>query len=214
MVGCPRMDIVAEIAEQFRKVSDKSLLEKEGVGGQVDFSKPFLLVMQHPVTTEFGNGEKQINETLKVVSTLKMPTVFMWPNADAGSEDISRGIRKFREKNEHGYIRFYKNLPLPTFIPLLMHCACMIGNSSAAIREGSFLGVPAVNIGTRQIGRDHAENVLNAGYDHKEILAAVRKQLKHGRYKANPLYGDGDAGKKIADILATCTLNVQKHIQY
>ncbi len=214
MVGCPRMDIIDEIAKKYRDTADKSLLRKEGVGGSIDFTKPFLLVMQHPVTTEFGDGEKQIQETLTVVETLKMPTVMLWPNADAGSEDIARGMRKFREKHEHGYIRFYKNLPLHTFIPLMMHTACMIGNSSAAIREGSFLGTPAVNIGTRQTGRDHSKNVLNCGYSHTEILKAVKAHLKHGRYKANPLYGDGDAGKKIAAILASCPLSVQKRIQF
>ncbi len=214
MVGCPRMDIVAEIAEAYRSVKDKPFLSKEGVGGQIDFTKPYLLVMQHPVTTEFGNGEKQINETLKAIEALKMPTVMLWPNADAGSEDIARGMRKFREFHQHDYIRFYKNLPLHTFVPLMIHCACMIGNSSAAIREGSFLGVPAVNIGTRQTGRDHSGNVVNADYDEKEILKAIKAQLKHGRYKANPLYGEGDAGRKIADILSKRPLSVQKRIQY
>lgn len=214
MVGCPRMDLVAEIAAKHQNGLDRDFLAKEGVGGTIDFSKPFLLVQQHPVTTEFGDGERQINETLGALMELKMQTVMLWPNADAGSEDISRGMRKFREKHDHPYIRFYKNLPPDLFIPLMMHTACMIGNSSAAIREGSFLGVPAVNIGTRQQGRDHGENVVHCGYDKAAIVEAIRTQLEHGRYDHAPLYGDGDAGKRIADILSRAELTVQKRITY
>ncbi len=212
-VGCPRMDMVAEIVAR-HPVPPQELLEKDGVGGHVDFSKPYLVVMQHPVTTEFGQGQKHIEETLAAVSTLRMPTVMMWPNADAGSEDIARGMRKFREHQEHDYIRFYKNLPMEVFMPLMAHCACMVGNSSAAIREGAFLGVPAVNVGSRQGGRDHAENVIMAEYERDSIVTAIKKQLEHGKYAPTPLYGDGTAGKQIADILATCELTVQKRLTY
>lgn len=213
-VGCPRMDIVAEIAAKHKDAINKDLLSHEGVGGQVDFTKPYLIVMQHPVTTEYGDGQRQIAETLQAVEELHMQTVVLWPNADAGSDDIARGIRRFREQRPHDYMRFYKNLPMEVFIPLMMHCACMIGNSSAAIREGAFLGTPAVNIGTRQLGRDHGQNVINTDYDHAAIKAAIEKQLAHGRYPADTLYGDGSAGNKIADVLATCPLSVQKRITY
>lgn len=214
MVGCPRMDIVKEIAKQHAKGTAKSLLQKEGVGAHLDLTKPYLLVMQHPVTTEFGSGEEQITQTLMALEALQMQTVMMWPNADAGSEDIARGMRKYRERHKNTSIRFYKNLPLTTFVPLMMHTACMIGNSSAAIREGSFLGTPSVNIGTRQEGRTHGSNVIDCAYDYASIVRAVQRQLGHGRYLSHPLYGSGNAGKKIADILARCPLSVEKRMQY
>lgn len=215
VVGCPRMDIVAEIAAKYAKgLQANEELIREGVGQTLDFTKPYLLVMQHPVTTEYGDGEQHIAEVLAAAASFDMQTVVMWPNADAGSEDIARGIRKYREKKKPPHMHFYKNLPPDVFIPLMMHAACMIGNSSAAIREGSFLGVPAVNVGTRQGGRQSAGNVIHADYNETDIRAAIERQLQHGRYDRTPLYGDGNAGHRIADILASCPLIVQKRIAY
>jgi UDP-hydrolysing UDP-N-acetyl-D-glucosamine 2-epimerase len=214
VVGCPRMDLLAEMVKKGTHPKDIEQLKKEGVGGTIDFSKPYLLVMQHPVTTEYGQGEKQINETIAAVEELGMPTVMLWPNADAGSEDISRGMRKFREHKDESRVRFYKNLPVEVFIPLFRNAACMIGNSSAAIREGSFLGVPAVNVGTRQEGRDRGKNIIDVDYDTKSIVAAVKKQIEHGPYGNDGMYGDGKAGEKIAEILAKGTLNVHKRLTY
>lgn len=213
-VGCPRMDLISELAEKHKDMNDSAFMAKDGVGAEIDLSKPYLVVMQYPVTTEYGQGEQQIMETLMALEELKIPTVMLWPNADAGSDDVARGMRKFRETHECEYIRFYKNLPTQVFIPLMMHCACMVGNSSSGIRETSFLGVPAVNIGTRQSGRDHDTNVITTGYDKKEIVEAIKKQIAHGKYPQSHLYGDGKTGKRIADILATAQVSVQKRLTY
>ena len=214
VVGCPRIDIAAEIAKKDGKLQERDWLEKEGVGGHIDISKPFLLVAQYPVTTEYGEGERQITETLGAIEQLKMPTIMLWPNVDAGSEDIARGIRKFREHHRHDHIRFYKNFSLETFLRLMTRCACMVGNSSAAIREGAFLGVPAVNIGTRQRGRERGANALDVDHDRRKIIAAIQKQLRNGRYPSNSLYGDGHASERIANILAECPLQIQKRLHY
>jgi len=214
VVGCPRMDIVAEIAGKHPHPPGREWLEQEGVGGHIPLSGSYLLVMQHPVTTEYGHGEEQIMETLAALAELAVPAFMLWPNADAGSEDISRGMRKFRETHHPEHIRFYKNLPLAVFVPLLAHAACMVGNSSAAIREGSFLGIPAVNIGSRQQGRERGGNVTDVGYDRKAIIAAVRKQMEHGKYAGSELYGDGKAGEKIADIVAKAPVKIQKQMTY
>ncbi|MDD4319289.1 MAG: UDP-N-acetylglucosamine 2-epimerase [Candidatus Peribacteraceae bacterium] len=213
-VGCPRMDIVSAIAAKHANPEGQEMLALEGVGGKLDFSKPYLVVMQHPVTTEYERSAEHMRQTLEAIEELHMPTAFFWPNADAGSEDIAREIRKFRERNDDSYIHFYKNLPLESFIPLLLRCACMVGNSSAGIREGAFLGVPVVNIGTRQAGRDRGANVIDTDYDRRAIVDAVRKQMAHGPYQRNAAYGDGKAGKRIADILATAPLRVQKRLAY
>ena len=214
MVGCPRIDLVAEIAQNDGQLPERAWLEYEGVGGEVNLDEPFLLVAQHPVTTEYGQGEHQITETLMALHALKMPTIMLWPNVDAGSEDIARGMRKFREHYPHDYIRFYKNFPVETYVRLMMRCACKIGNSSAAIREGAFLGVPAVNVGTRQQGRERGRNVIDVDYDWEQILDAIQRQLENGRYLSDPIYGDGHAGERIAGILATHPLSVQKRIAY
>ncbi|MCJ7700735.1 MAG: UDP-N-acetylglucosamine 2-epimerase, partial [Anaerolineales bacterium] len=214
VVGCPRIDLVAEIAQDNTRLPERSWLEFEGVGGQINLDEPFLLVSQHPVTTEYGEGEHQIRETLMALKALNMPTIMLWPNVDAGSEDVSRGMRKFREHYKHDNIRFYKNFSVETYVRLMKRCACKVGNSSAAIREGAFLGVPAVNIGTRQIGRERGKNVLDVGHDRDKIVAAIGKQIQHGHYPSEPIYGDGKAGVRIADILATVELDIHKRMTY
>jgi UDP-hydrolysing UDP-N-acetyl-D-glucosamine 2-epimerase len=213
-VGCPRIDLVSEIAHATGGIPHAEWLTREGVGAHIDPSKPFLLVNQHPVTTEYGHGKEQIWETLEALDELKMPTMMLWPNVDAGSEDIASGMRTFREKRAPEYIRFYKNFPIETYIRLMLSCACAVGNSSAPIREGAFLGVPAVNIGTRQLGRDRGPNVIDAGHDRREIAAAIKRQVAHGRYTADHLYGDGKAGGRIADLLARVPLRVQKRLVF
>jgi UDP-hydrolysing UDP-N-acetyl-D-glucosamine 2-epimerase len=213
-VGCPRIDLVSEIASGADGIPHAEVLERDGVGSQIDVTKPFLLVNHHPVTTEYGHGKDQIWETLHALDELRMPTIMLWPNADAGSEDIATGMRTFREKVRPDYIRFYKNFPIETYVRLMLLCACTVGNSSAPIREGAFLGVPAVNIGTRQHGRDRGPNIRDVGYDRHEIVAAIRAQLAHGRYASDPLYGDGAAGPRIAEVLATAPLSVQKRLMF
>jgi len=214
VVGCPRIDLVAEIADENNRLPERAWLEYEGVGGHINLDDQFLLVSQHPVTTEYGDGERQITETLMALHELRMPTIMLWPNVDAGSEDIARGMRKFREHNEHAYLRFYKNFSVETYVRLMKRCACKVGNSSAAIREGPFLGMPAVNIGTRQIARQRGSNVIDVDYDRGQIIAAIEKQLQHGPYPSEPIYGDGHAGERIADILATTELDIHKRMTY
>lgn len=213
VVGCPRLDLLSEIIAKDGGL-DGAFLEKEGVGGHVDVSKPYLLVSQHPVTTEYGDGERQINETLAALVELQMPTIMLWPNVDAGSEDISRGMRKFREKANPAHIRFYKNFPVEQYARLMMRASCLVGNSSAPIREGAYLGTPAVNIGSRQTGRERGANVVDVAHDRAAIVEAVRRQVAHGRYRGEHIYGDGTAGGRIADILARAPLKLQKQITY
>jgi len=214
VVGCPRIDLVAEIVEKDGALGSTEWLEREGAGAHIALDRPFLLVTQHPVTTEYGHGETQINETLAALQELQMPTIMLWPNADAGSEDTARGMRKFRERHRPEYIRFYKNFPIEIWARLMLACACVVGNSSAPIREGAYIGVPAVNIGTRQRGRDRASNVIDVDYDHEAIVAAVLAQVAHGRYPLDHLYGDGRAGGRIASVLAEAPLSVQKRLMY
>lgn len=213
LVGCPRIDLVAELLEQQDSEIDGHLFDL-GVGERFDLREPFLLVSQHPVTTEYGEGEKQITATLEAIRETGVPAIILWPNADAGSEDIARGIRKWRERKLDQNMHFFKNLPVATYIRLMRRTACLIGNSSSGIREGAFIGTPVVNIGSRQDMRERGSNVIDASPDMPSILAAIREQLTHGRYASEPIYGDGKAGQRIADVLATCEVQIQKRIVY
>jgi UDP-hydrolysing UDP-N-acetyl-D-glucosamine 2-epimerase len=211
LTGCPAIDIVAELD---MTPPDDLLLRYGGVGPDLDIHKPYLVVLQHPVTTEFGSGMTQINETLAAVKAIGMQTVWLWPNVDAGSDEISKGLRMFRENEKPDWVHFYRNFSVEHYAQLIGNSACLIGNSSSGIREGSFLGVPAVNIGTRQANREQAGNCINAGYNREEIEAAVRRHIDNGQYPSDTLYGDGNAGQRIADILADVDFNIQKKLMY
>lgn len=213
-VGCPRIDLVAEI---FANEDEHDLSEdvmKTGVGGCFDLNEPFLLVSQHPVTTEYGEGRKQITETLRAVKKTGLPAIVLWPNADAGSEDFAAGIRKWREEGHDEKMHFVKNLPIATYVRLMKRTACLVGNSSSGIREGAFIGTPCVNIGSRQTMRERGMNVVDVDYDSDEIARAIQSQRDHGPFPTNPLYGDGNAGSRIASILSSVEFEIQKRITY
>jgi UDP-hydrolysing UDP-N-acetyl-D-glucosamine 2-epimerase len=212
VVGCPRIDLAAEVLAQ--PTDGLGDLLHFGVGGTFDLQSPFLLVSQHPVTTEYGDGERQITETLKAVQALGLPAIVLWPNADAGAEHIARGIRKFREHEDDSKLHFFKNLPADDYVRLMRKTACLVGNSSSAIREGAFVGTPAVNVGPRQDGRHRGSNVLDVDYDRAAIGDAVRSQVERGPYESEPIYGDGHAGERIAEVLARNEISIRKRITY
>lgn len=214
-VGCPRIDLVAElVADDTLSAAQEQELLSSGVGAKLDLNQPFLLLSQHPVTTEFGCGEQQILQSLEAIYKVGMPTIVLWPNADAGSEDISRGMRKWRERGLDKQMHFFKNLPTSTYIKLMNKTACLIGNSSSGIREGAFIGTPVVNIGTRQDGRERGKNVIDTDYNADEIAKAIQTQITRKKYASDHTYGDGYAGKRIADILArSSNISLQKRFE-
>ncbi len=213
LVGCPRIDLVAEVVQQDKNGLGPDLFA-QGVGGVFALDRPFVLLSQHPVTTEYGDGERQITETLQAIHRLRLPTIALWPNADAGSDDVARGLRKFRENCDDSRIHFFKNLPADVYIALMRRCRCIVGNSSSAIREGAFIGTPAVNVGTRQAMRQRGRNVVDVDHDGDEIAHAIVTQIEHGPYPTEPIYGDGHAGERIAEVLAHCSWRLQKRIAY
>ena len=213
VTGCPSIDLAAEILLDPMLNFDPQ--EKYGgVGVEVDLSNGYLVAMQHPVTTEYELGRKHVFETLYAVRDMGLPTLWFWPNADAGSDSTSNGIRAFRELEQPTNIRFFKNMAPTDFLRLIRNSNCLVGNSSVGIRECSFLGTPVVNIGSRQLGRERGQNVLDVGYDRQQITEAIQRQVDNGRYPRDPLYGDGQAGKRIAQLLAEAPLRIEKRLTY
>ena len=211
--GCPSIDIAAEITQSPELDFDPQ--EKYGgVGEAIDWKSGYIVVMQHPVTTEYKLARQHIETTLKAIDELGMPTFWFWPNVDAGADGTSTGIRAYREINKPKNIRFFKNMEPSDFLKLLYNSKVLIGNSSVGIRECSYLGVPVVNIGTRQHRRERGKNVIDVNYSSSEIKAAILKHSAHGRYEADVIYGTADAGKRIAEVLATIPLRSHKTITY
>jgi UDP-N-acetylglucosamine 2-epimerase len=184
------------------------------VGPVFDISDGYLVVMQHPVTTEWELARQHVLETLQVIKNLGIPTLWFWPNVDAGADGTSNGIRTFRERCRPQNIHFFKNMPPTNFLRLLYNSRCLIGNSSVGIRECSFLGVPVVNIGSRQAGRDRGHNVIDVGYDRDEITRAIETHARNGRYPQDELYGNGSAGVHIAQSLTDSALHIEKRLTY
>tara|TARA_B100001123_G_scaffold430834_1_gene551426 strand:+ start:113 stop:1261 length:1149 start_codon:yes stop_codon:yes gene_type:complete len=213
MVGCPRMDLISHSISEKNKIKIDEFL-KDGVGEPIDIKSPFLLVSQHPVTTEYGSSEKQIVETLNAIRKINIQAIVLWPNADAGADDLAKGIRRMRENNLLKKMHFFKNFPTDVYITLMSKTLCLIGNSSSGIREGAFMGTPVVNIGTRQRNREQGKNVINVDYKRNNIYKAILKQIKHGKYKSERIYGDGKSGERIAKILSKINVKLQKEITY
>ena len=162
-----------------------------------------MLLVQHPVTTSYGCGMEQITETLDAVHRFAdLQKVVLWPNVDAGSDDVSKGIRHFREHHMDAPIYYYKNFSPEDYARVLNNAACCVGNSSSFLREGAFLGTPAVMVGDRQEGREHGPNVAYVPHAKDAIAEKIAMQIRHGRYPRAPIFGTGDAGARIADELA------------
>jgi len=186
-------------------------LNRHGVGHEVNVNQPFLVVVQHPVTTEAEN-RAHLEVTLRAVSALRLPTVWFWPNPDAGTDEMAERLRHFREHHEAAVdrMRFITNIPNDEFIALLRRAACLVGNSSAGIKECSYLGTPVVNIGHRQLGRLTADNVAAVEYDETAIGNTIQRQLRHGRYPSSDIYYRPGASQAIVDVLTGVELYTQK----
>jgi UDP-hydrolysing UDP-N-acetyl-D-glucosamine 2-epimerase len=212
VTGCPSIDVAREAAADPSQ-ADALAARLAGDTG-LDLGQGFLIVSQHSVTNEHADGPEQTAATAQAVAACGLPALWFWPNLDAGSDGVSRTLRAWRDGGRLPKVHFVKNVPPEDFIRLLLRCRCIVGNSSVAIRECAWLGVPAINIGSRQSGRDRGVNVMDVGYDTDEILDAIRRQIGIGRYAADTLYGDGYAGRKIASVLATATPQIDKRLAY
>jgi UDP-hydrolysing UDP-N-acetyl-D-glucosamine 2-epimerase len=156
-----------------------------------DRTEPYILVLHHPNTTHPENPKA----LFEAIRRLDIHVVWVNPNVDAGSKALLKQIHKEN-------VEFVKDLSSEEYAKLLYNCRCAVGNSSSFIKEGGFLGVPAVTVGRRQEGREHGENVIFVDYDREAILEAIATQMRHGKYPQDFRFGDGTAGKKIAEILA------------
>jgi UDP-N-acetylglucosamine 2-epimerase (non-hydrolysing)/GDP/UDP-N,N'-diacetylbacillosamine 2-epimerase (hydrolysing) len=200
VVGAPGLDPI-----QNGKVTE---LKEIAAKYRLDSSKPVLLVLQHSIVTEAEDAASQIRQTLEAIKELKFQTVLIYPNADAGSR---RMIKVIKEYEKCQFLRTFKSISHEDYLGLMRLAGVMVGNSSSGIIEAPSFGLPVVNIGTRQIGRQRAENVIDVGYDRDEIAKAVKKALFDQEFREkvkhckNP-YGDGKAGKRIVKVLSEIEL--------
>ncbi len=212
LTGCPSIDLLKNINFHL----PKNFFIGYGSGAIVYPNENYILVIQHPVTTEFDNADVQIEETMAAVKHFckkkNYKVIWLWPNIDAGSDTFSKKIRMFQNTNP-GYVRFIKNFTPEDYAKVMKNSKCVVGNSSSGIREASFLGVPSVNIGTRQSDRERGPNVKDVNYNRNEIYKAITQQIDK-KFKKSIIYGSGDAGKKIAKILLNTKFTIDKKLNY
>lgn len=211
--GCPSIDLAHRVREN-PGLDFNPYLKYGGVGAHPDLSNGYIVVMQHPVTNEYQDSRKHINETLYAMKDIGFPVLWFWPNVDAGADGTSAGIRAFREKYRTDHIHFFKNMEGEDFLRLLYNSKCLVGNSSVGIRECAYLGVLVVNIGSRQNKRARGTNVIDVNYEREAIFQAAKHFITNGKPKPSNVYGGGDAGVQIAKLLAKLPLQFHKTIQY
>lgn len=197
VVGCPSIDILVNTP-----YIPKEELEKEF---GVDFSKPVVLMIQHPVTTEATSSLDQIRETISAIKELGIQAIVMLPNNDAGYSKIIEEIK-------NSGLKWFPSLPTLKFINLYRHVWALVGNSSSGIHETPTLKIPAVNIGIRQQDRERAANVIDVANNKDAIKKGIEKALFDADFRnfvrtiKNP-YGEGDSAQRIVKILKDVSLD-------
>ena len=205
-VGCPSID--ALFLE--KKITPLELFKKF----KIDVRKNFIIIIQHPVTSEHKHSGKQILETIKAVKKSLLPALFVLPNNDSGHNEIIKVIKKSR-------MEWTESLSLSEYSTLLSYARILVGNSSSGIHEAASFKLPVINIGTRQNGRFKPKNVVNADYNESDIYNKIKfcmfnkKFLKTVKSLKNP-YGDGKSSLKIVKILdkIDLTKSTQKKNSY
>ncbi len=214
VTGCPSIDLARQARDSEPRDVAELLAGYGGVGADLDLSGDYVVVLQHPVTTEYELAREHVDQTLFAIKEAGIPTLWFWPNVDAGSDGTSKGIRAFRETHDLPNVHFYRNLKPLDFLSILINSRGIIGNSSVAIRECAYLGVPAVNIGNRQRGRDRGRNVIDVDHDQAAILNAIRQQFAEGERQSDLIYGDGTAGQQTAEAIARTEITIEKSLTY
>lgn len=215
ITGCPSIDLAKRSLALPDIDLKNAVMQYGGVGADMNSNEDYIIVLQHPVTSEHAESLMQINETITAVHKTGMQAIWLWPNPDAGSDGTSKGIRVFRESNPRNKIHFFKNMEPTAFLRLLRNAKCIVGNSSVAIRECAYLGVPAVNIGSRQENRQRGKNVVDVPYMSDKIYKAILNQIKsYDDLGQDFVYGDGEAGSRIAEYCARLPLTSNKQLSY
>jgi len=197
--GCPSVDLYVSAQHLSRQETVQKMLAKS-VGSQMDVELPYTVVMMHPDTENTHGAARFVNSLLVQSLAPQGNLVWFWPNADPGSDVISKAIRVHREAHPDSNLHLVKNLESEHFINLLRHSRGLIGNSSVGVREAGVLGLPTVDVGERQANREKHDNVVNLPYTASgdEALAA----LDRSRCVRSYTYGNGDAGHRIAERIA------------
>ncbi len=197
--------------------SRKELCKKYGIHPE----EQFILLVQHPLSTDPYNARNEIMITLQAVIELGYHTVVVYPNVDPGGRKMIEAIEDFNQKYPDK-IKTFRSLPFEDYLGIMKIASVMVGNSSSGIIEAPSFNLPVVNIGTRQRGRERAGNIIDVPYEKGKIKDAIQKALYDEEFKekfrncTNP-YGDGKASDRIVEILSNIRIDkrlLQKKLTY
>ncbi len=160
---------------------DKDLFSKKYIVSKygLDSKKPYLVMIQHPVSVEEKDAGKQVLNTLNAIKNNNLQAILVFPNADAGGRNMIKVINSFNSD----LIKSFKSIPRKDFLSLMKYSAAMIGNSSSGIIESASFQIPVINIGTRQKGRERGNNVIDTSYSTASISSALNKCLYDKKFK-------------------------------
>jgi len=209
-IGCPSSDIAGSLCRQL----SPDVVNLRGAGIEIDVTRPFLLVVFHPTTTEYGGERRQMEVLLSAIQSVGMQTLLLWPNIDAGSDHISKVIRVQRTRGQINCLRTLTNLTPENYLRVLSNTACAVGNSSSFVRDAGYFGTPVVLVGNRQNGRETDEHAVRVPVEMDAIVSAINQRLSHGRYAPSTLYGDGHVSVRIASELEKLTPYLQKQLAF
>lgn len=211
LVGAPGLDSILSK----RLVSKERIAEKYNL----DLSKPILLVIQHPVTVEAEDTQRQIRQTMEAIKELGYQTIVIYPSADAGGRAMIKIIEKYRK---YPFIQIHENIPHKDYLSLMSIASVLVGNSSSGIIEAPSFRLPVVNIGTRQYGRERTKNIIDVKHDKNNITQAIKKAVYNRKFKeqvknCKSPYGHGKANERVTRLLSRININkklLQKKITY
>lgn len=198
LTGCPSIDLMRK-AKKNSKNYNQIIRNKMIVEKNFDF-KNYLILLNHSDTKDLKNIKKNFKELLRAIKLSNLSFIIFWPNADPGTDEISKQIRVFREKTKTFKNAFVINLHPEDYFKVLLNSRGIIGNSSSGIREAGFYGLPAINLGNRQKNREKDINVTDAKYDANSIVRIIKREFKK-KYHISKLYGEGKASQKIFKII-------------
>lgn len=191
IIGCPSVDLAKKAMEvgAFWKKN-----EVRGVGADINPEDGYGIIMFHPDTLSEQDNLSWIDCLIDSILSSKLKWFWFWPNPDHGTNAISKKLRHFREQSKLENVKFVINTLPDVFVNLALRAKIMVGNSSFGIRESSFLGLPVINLGNRQRGRQRGENVHDMVDPNSSHLANLIKELSNSRFPSSDIYGSGNAG--------------------
>jgi UDP-hydrolysing UDP-N-acetyl-D-glucosamine 2-epimerase len=211
VTGCPSLDLFVRFDDIVRQARIQDMLNNLGVGGDLGLDEPYIVVIYHPETF---SKPQELGVFIEALASLKdHQKIILHPNAEPWSDHILKALKTAVLDGTLGAARLISYIEPDIFASVLSHAACLVGNSSAGIRQAGFVGLPVIDIGHRQDGRARNYNVTRVGMDRlRETLLDIAPVV--GRCEPSSMYGDGHSAPRILEAVLKMNPPIQKRLHY